>query len=699
MIFSKMEHAIGRAMQYNDIMLAGLLVAIIGLMILPMPTVLVDGLIASNLALAVLLLMVSIYISSALAFSVFPSLLLFTTLFRLALNITTTRLILLKANAGEIIFTFGNFVVAGNFIVGAVVFLILTIVQFLVIAKGSERVAEVGARFTLDAMPGKQMSIDADMRAGVIDVEEARMRREMVTKESQLYGAMDGAMKFVKGDAVAGLIITAVNIIGGILIGITENGLTASEALKLYGILTIGDGLVSQIPALLISMTAGIVTTRVSAGGDDDNLGTQIGKQILAQPKAMLIGGGLLFLFALIPGFPKPQFLILATVLGSIGFVIKRSREKPAGAMDESAQLEQSLSPAGEKDSQKTPRSDTDDFSITVPLLVDLSEDIRKRINTKLLNDEIIQVRRALYHDLGVPFPGIHLRYRDNMEDGMYSILLQEIPVSQGWLPAGKILARESERSLSMMGFDYEQGKQFLPGVESVWLNASSAPALKKAGMSYLQPAQIITFHLSFLLKRHAEEFIGMQETRYLLTQMDARFSELVKEVQRVMPVQKIAEIMQRLVQEQISIRNLRTVLEALIEWGQKEKDSVLLTEYVRTALKRQISYQYSGGQNVLAAYMLDPDVEETIRNAIRQTSSGSYLALPPETSQQVVTNLKAEVGDLADKTSKPVLLTSMDIRRYVRKMIEMELYDLPVLSYQELTPEITVQPLGKVSL
>lgn len=698
MRFDKIERFIMKMTRYNDIALALLLVAIIGLMIIPLPTMIVDGLIATNLMLAVIMMMLSMYIPSALSFSVFPTLLLFTTLFRLALNITTTRLILLKADAGEIIFTFGNFVVAGNFVVGAVIFLILTIVQFLVIAKGSERVAEVSARFTLDAMPGKQMSIDADMRAGVIDMNEARIRRTLVTKESQMYGAMDGAMKFVKGDAIAGLIVTAVNIVGGILIGVTQNNMTSGEALQTYSILTIGDGLVSQIPALLISITAGIVVTRVSSE-EDENLGQQIGKQFLAQPKALLVGGALLALFALIPGFPKPQFLLLASLVGGVGFTLQRQYAKDGTLDDDDAQLEKAMAPAGEQTAKTPMEKDANEFSITVPLIIDLSDSIRSHVQARQLNEEVIRLRSALYYDLGVPFPGIHLRFREDMEKDAYTILLQEVPMSQGWLYENKILVRESAKSLDMMGFEYEEGTQFLPGTPSIWMDKNKADMLNKAGMTYLSPAQVLTYHLSFLLKKHAETFIGMQETRYLLTQMDERYPELVKEVQRIMPIQKIAEILQRLVQEQVSIRNLRTVLESFIEWGQKEKDSVMLTEYVRTALKRQISYQYCGGQNVLSAYMLDPDVEETIRSAIRQTSSGSYLTLPPETSQQIVTNLVKEVGDLATKTTRPVLLTSMDIRRYVRKMIELELFDLPVLSYQELTQEITVQPLGKVVL
>jgi len=695
---NKLLALISQLNRQSDVLLIMMVVAIIGLMVVPLPPQAIDLLIAINLSISVLMLMISLYISSPLQFSVFPSLLLFTTLFRLALAIATTRMILLKAYAGEIILTFGNFVVAGNFVVGAVVFLIITIVQFLVIAKGAERVAEVAARFTLDAMPGKQMSIDADMRAGVIDMDTARERREMVTKESQLYGAMDGAMKFVKGDAIAGLIVTAVNLVGGLAIGIMQKGMPLEAAVKKYSILTIGDGLVSQIPALLICITAGVVVTRV-ASGENVHLGGDIGKQFLARPKPLIIGGIILLLFMMVPGFPKPQFFLLACIALAIGYGVRKMGEAE-GKPDAEAKLAAALAPAGEKDkAQKKRPAGVEEFSITVPLLIDLSESIRQNIRGDELNEEVIRVRRALYYDLGVPFPGINLRFRDDLETDSYVILLQEVPASKGWLPAGKVLVRETAEHLKVMGFEFETGKQFLPGMETVWMPAEAAPRLKQAGLAFMAPTQILVHHLSFLLKKHAGEFIGIQETRFLLVQMEARYGELVKEVQRIMPLQKIAEIFQRLVQEQVSIRNQRSVLEALVEWGQKEKDPILLAEYVRTALKRQISYQHTGGQNVLPVYMLHPSLEEKIRGSIRQTSSGSYLALDPATTAKLVEKIKGEVGNVGELPTKPVLITSMDIRRYVRKLIEADLYDIPVLSYQELTPEITVHPLGKVAL
>ncbi len=695
---ARIQNGILTATRYNDIALAVLLVAIISLMILPMPTPVVDGLLATNLCIAVSLLMISIYIPGAVSFSAFPSLLLFTTLFRLALNITTTRLILLNADAGKIIYTFGNFVVSGNFVVGAVVFLIITIVQFLVIAKGAERVAEVAARFSLDAMPGKQMSIDADLRSGMIDMETARARRAEIEKESQLYGAMDGAMKFVKGDAIAGLIITAINVIGGISIGVLMKHMPVVKALQTYSILTIGDGLVSQIPALFISITAAVIVTRVTSSDHESNLGGDIASQVLSQPKALLIGGVIIIAFSLVPGFPKPQFIVLGLVVAALGFSLKRVAEETESEGTPATTAITAMSASSQK-SSPVKTADGDDFSLTIPLLVDVSASLQESIDADLLDDELVKVRKALYYDLGVPFPGIHLRFNDKLPKYTYTILVYEIPMSQGLLKPGYLFVREKEDNLKIMGIEYETGKKFLPNIPTIWVKENYREQLVKSKISFMELPKVLIFHLSCILKRHADDFIDLQETRYLIDRIEERFPEIAKEVQRILPIQKITEVFQRLVQEEISIRNLRTILQALIEWGQKEKDVVLLTEFVRNSMRRYISYKYSAGQNILAAYLLDADLEETIRKAIRQTSGGSYLALDPATSKKIVQNIKSEVGDISGRPQKPVLLTSMDIRRYVKKLIELEINELPVLSYQELTQEITIQPLSKISL
>jgi type III secretion protein V len=692
-----MNRALAILAQRADLVLALLIVATIFMMILPLPTLLVDTLIALNMGIAAILLMVSMYLPNPLAFSSFPTVLLVTTLFRLALSISTTRLVLLDGYAGEIINTFGNFVIGGNLVVGLVVFMILTIVQFIVITKGAERVAEVGARFSLDAMPGKQMSIDGDMRAGVIDQDEARRRREIVQKESQLYGAMDGAMKFVKGDAIAGLIIVGVNLLGGMTIGVLQKGLTASEAIKVYSLLTIGDGLIGQIPALFISITAGIIVTRVSAEGGSSNIGQDIGTQIMAHPRALLIGAGILMLLGVVPGMPTAIFAIIAFSVALLGYTLHRGAREVVDQKTGKVTTVPAMAAAGEK--PKARAEPTDDFAPTVPLLMDVASPLQTTFSAEVLNEELLKVRRALYFDLGVPFPGIQLRFNDRLPTETYAILLAEVPVSQGRLRPGYLLVREDPDNLKALQVPFETDKKFLPNLPTIWVQDSLRDTLAKAGVPFMDPSQVLTYHLAFVLKKYAGDFIGIQETRFLMGAMEARFPDLVKEAQRVLPIQKIAEILQRLVSEEISVRNLRTILEALIEWGQKEKDSVLLAEYVRSSLKRQISYKHSSGQNILPAYLFAPKVEETVRGAVRQTSAGSYLALDPALSRRLLDSIKKTVGDLGASAQRPVLLTSMDIRRYVRKLIEQELYELPVLSYQELTQEINIQPLARVEL
>ncbi|MDR1945582.1 MAG: type III secretion system export apparatus subunit SctV [Desulfovibrio sp.] len=681
--------------RHNDLTMVLVLVLVFAMMIVPMPTPLVDLLIGINIGVSFIVLMMAMYVASALEFSVFPTLLLFTTLFRVGLNITTTRLILMQADAGAIIDTFGEFMVGGNFVVGGVVFLILTVVQFIVIAKGAERVAEVGARFTLDAMPGKQMSIDADLRAGAIDMEEAKRRRNRVSNESSLYGAMDGAMKFVKGDAVAGIFITVINLVGGIIIGVTQMSMTAGEAVQRFGILSIGDGLVSQIPSLLISISAGIIITRT---GDDnaEGLGSQVGSQIFSQPKALTLAGALVAAMAAVPGFPKPQLIMLGAAICSLGFVLLRmSKETPAD--DGREDLRKTLAPT--LGSGETKRRPGDEFSPTVPILMDISPELESSLSYERLNEELLALRRALYFDLGVPFPGINIRTDNGLASLSYTLLIHEVPIARGRLEKNMLLARESRADLEMLGQEVRESEQFLPDIPSLWVDEAKGPLLERAGISCMSHSRILAYHLSLILTRHADEFVGLQQAKFLLDRMEGIAPDLVREATRLLPTQKIAEIFQRLVRERISIRNLSAILEALVDWAGREKDIVLLTEQVRGALKRQISYMHSGGLNILPVVLLNPDVEDMVRKAVRQTSSGAYLALAPESSRAFIDALHRETDAALARKQAPVLLTSMDIRRYVRRLIEPDFYDLPVLSYQELTPEITTQPVARIKL
>ncbi|MCQ2388955.1 MAG: type III secretion system export apparatus subunit SctV, partial [Kiritimatiellae bacterium] len=587
----------------------------------------------------------------------------------------------------------------GNFVVGAVIFLIITIVQFVVIAKGAERVSEVAARFTLDAMPGKQMSIDADMRAGAIDQETAKARRAELAQESQLYGAMDGAMKFVKGDSIAGLIITAINIVGGILIGMLMFNKDVGWCVKRFGVLTIGDGLVSQIPALLISITSGVIVTRV---GDDKArpLGQDIINQIFAQPKSLLLGAAMVTLIGLIPGFPKIQLWGLAAAVAAVGWSLKKKAKRAAEAAEKGEDPLAAAAPSTEPGQKpKKKKKDGDDFAMVTPLMVDIDAEIRTALTYEDLNDKIMDIRRALYHDLGVPFPGINLSLNSSLHEGKYRLLVNEVPVSEGALRAGYVFALETPENLEATGIAFEPGKPFITGYQTCWVKEDQKQRLEDGGIRYLDLNGVLTYHLSGVLRRYANEFLSIQETRLLLDHMEKEAGELVREVQRVLPIQKITDVLQRLVQEGICVRDLKRIMQTLIEWGQKEKDAVLLVEYVRSSLSRYISYKFSGGQNLIAAYLLDPSLEEKIRKSVRQTSGGSYLAMDPQTVRAILATVKKTVGDLSKIQQKPVIVVSVDIRRYFRKMIDKDYYELPVLSFQELSPEINIQPLGRLKL
>jgi type III secretion protein V len=696
------KRTLSLAANRNDVILAGFIISVIFMMILPLPTLLIDILIGINITLSSILLMVAIYLPSPLAFSSFPSVLLVSTLFRLGISIATTRLILLDGDAGHIIETFGNFVVGGNLVVGLVVFLILTIVQFIVITKGAERVAEVAARFSLDAMPGKQMSIDADLRAGTIDMDEARRRRRGVEKESQMYGAMDGAMKFVKGDAIAGLIIVAVNLLGGLIIGAMQRGMPLRDAATTYSILSIGDGLIAQIPALLTAICAGIIVTRVPTDEQQSSIGKDIGAQVMAHPRALMIAAGLSVGMGLIPGMPTLVFFALAATVGITGFIVAGKARAAMGARQPGA----SHRAQADADAEQDDGAEAAPFSPAQPIRLELASGLSDMLDPEEMEKHFVAVRQAIYLDLGIPMPAIPFRFHDEANGAQrhtppasmrYRIMLFEVPIAEGCLRPNCVLVRESEHTLSSLGIPYDIEPGAIAGEAALWVDGNLAPSLENAGLAFFRPLQILDWHLAIVLRKHAAEFIGIQETRALLSAMEAQFPELVKEAQRVMPVQKTAEIIQRLVSEDVSVRDMRAVLEALVEWAQKEKDSVLLTEYVRISLKRQISYKYSNELGLLPAYLLAPDVEDSVRDAIRQTTAGSYLAMDPEKSQTLLQNIKMAVGDITTTASRPVLLTSMDIRRYLRKLIEHDLYHLPVLSYQELTAEINVQPLARV--
>lgn len=686
----------------SDVILAAFVITIIGMIIIPVPPTVIDMMIAVNMSVSICLLMVALYIQKAVHLSIFPSILLVTTLFRLGIEIAATRQILLKADAGHIIEAFGNFVVGGNFIVGGVVFLIITIVQFIVVTKGAERVAEVAARFTLDAMPGKQMSIDADLRSGTIDANQARELRLALQKESQLYGAMDGAMKFVKGDVIAGIVIAVINIVGGLVIGMMIHNMTAMQSAKIYSLLSIGEGLVTQIPSLMISLTAGIVTTRVSSEKKNTNLGKDISSQIFSHSKGLILASCVTFGMSWLKGFPSWIFILLTILFGTVGIRNHFKQKKRAAKAGVGGAGPSSVET--DVDGHSVVSGGLDDYALTLPVILETGKNLSQLIkkekgSTNFIDEMIPKMRHALYQDLGIRFPGIHVRTDSTtLEPSEYSIFLNEVPIVRGRVINNSVLTNESEETLKRYNLPFTTSKNSI-GTAALWVENRYVEVLKKAGIKYWKPLDVMILHLSQFYKQYAADFLGIQEMRAILEFVEKSYPDLVKEVTRLVPLQKLTEIFRRLVQEQVSIKDLRTIMESLSEWAQTEKDTVLLTEYVRSSLKRYISYKYSLGQTVLSVYLLDPEIEDMIRGAIKQTSAGSYLALDPDSVQLILHAMRGVIVPTPPGGQPPVLLTAIDVRRFARKLIEGDFPDLPVVSYQEIVPEVRIQPLGRIQL
>jgi len=509
------DRMLGMIGNSSDMILAVVVIGIIMMLIFPVPPPVIDVLISINLAVSISVLLVALYIQKATQLSIFPSLLLITTMYRLGVNISSTRQILLHAYAGHIIFAFGKFVVGGNYVVGGVIFLIITIVQFIVVTKGAERVAEVAARFTLDAMPGKQMSIDADLRAGIIDQQQARELRLGLAKESQLYGAMDGAMKFVKGDVIAGIVIAIINILGGLIIGNVMHGMSIGDAAKIYTLLSIGDGLVSQIPSLMIAVTAGIVTTRVSSEKKDANLGKEISEQLLKQPKALLIAGGVLFLMAWIPGFPAWSFLLLCAVIGPLGYVFwwhsKRAAAKAAAGI---GPVEMDIP------GHAVSGGPAEDYALTLPVVLEVGSAIsllirKDKQGLTFIDQMIPKMRHALYQDLGVRFPGVHVRTESSsLEQSEYAIHLNEVPLARGKIILKHVLTNEIEETLRRYNIPCTVSKGSL-GMPAVWVEEKYQEILQKAGIRYWTGLEVIILHLSKFYRQYASEFIGALFPRF----------------------------------------------------------------------------------------------------------------------------------------------------------------------------------------
>ncbi|MDP3231783.1 MAG: type III secretion system export apparatus subunit SctV [Myxococcales bacterium] len=697
--------------KYSDIVLAVIVISIIGMLIVPLPTILLDILLTVNISLSVIILLMTIYIPGALQFSVFPTLLLLTTMYRLSLTVSTTRLILSTGDAGEVVYAFGNFVARGNFVVGGIIFVILVVVNFIVIAKGSERVSEVAARFTLDAMPGKQMSIDADLRAGSIDMDEGKRKRRDLERESQLFGAMDGAMKFVKGDAIAGIIITVINVVGGLAIGVAQKGMAVGDAAKKYSLLTIGDGLVGMIPAILISTAAGIIVTRVGGEEEGAHLGKDIGGQLVAFPRAIAIAGGMLIGLGLIPGLPKIPFFIMGALAGAGAWkLMQKDKKKAEGGVDGEAageNGENGETPAAAEPQPKEPINPDSELFIPVvtPIVLEVSDALVPFVDSrqdggKFLYELIPFMRDGLFVELGVRFPGVRARGNPGLPPGAYQIQINEVPVVTGQATLGHILVNDTVDRLRLMNMEGFEAVNPATRQPAAWVPEQNKEMLEAAGLTTWDVSGYIILHLASVLRRQAREFLGVQEVQSMLDQLEKAFPAIVKEViPKVVNVLKLTDVLGRLVEEEISIRDMRGILQAIAEHGQTEADSVMLTEHVRSSQKRYVSHKYARGTNTLIVYLLDPQIEDAIRSSIKRTSAGTHLALEPDIAQEIVQAVKNECGHLPPTAQRPVILTSMDIRRYVRKLLEYE-FNPPfsVVSYQELSPELNIQPVARIS-
>lgn len=682
------------AMQRSEVVGAAFAMALVFMLIIPLPLPLIDTLIALNICLSSLLVVLAMYLPKPLAFSTFPAVLLLTTMFRLALSISTTRQILIQQDAGHVVAAFGNFVVGGNLAVGMVMFLILTVVNFLVITKGSERVAEVAARFTLDAMPGKQMSIDSDLRAGLIDVQQAKNRRSDLAKESQLFGAMDGAMKFVKGDAIASLVILFINLIGGFSIGVLQLGMPASESMHIYSILTIGDGLIAQIPALLISLTAGMIITRVSSDNEkemlDNNIGREIAEQLTSQPKAWIIASFGMIGFALLPGMPTFVFLMLAALtMLSGGFQLWRVHKEVRQAQP---QMENEVIPP-----ELNGREDLRQFNPTRPYLLNFPASSRGQPEVLELVQEIRRLRNRIVYHFGFTLPAFDIEFLETQDDHEFRFSVYEIPqvistfnvsllaVHIRWLEQIEEAARE----------EVTMGDPLRREQDLIWLPASH-PLLQNEEIERWTARELIVTRMENAIHASSPNFIGLQETRALMGWLEAEQPELAQELQRVMPIARFSGVLQKLVAERIPLRSVRAIAEALIEHGQHERDVNLLTDQVRISLKNHICYQYAQADG-LHVWLLTPELEEQLRDSLRQTQNEIFFAL----MQEQIAAILEEVGQAFPSDSKQiaVLLVAQDLRAPLRALINEEFHQVPVLSFAELQPNLAVNVLGRIDL
>ena len=676
--------------KYSDVLIAVAIIIIVVMMIIPLPTLLLDLLICLNITIALLVIMSVIYNKEALDLSIFPSLLLITTLFRLALNISSTRLILLDGFAGEVITAFGNFVVGGNPVVGFIMFIILVGINFIVITKGSERVAEVSARFTLDAMPGKQMAIDADLNQGAITDAQAKERRVKIQREADFFGAMDGASKFVKGDAIAAIVIMLINITGGFVIGMLQRNLSAVQALQQYTLLTVGEGLVSQIPALLISTATGLIVTRAGAEG---NLGADMVSQLFRNDRIFFILSGVLAFFAIVPGLPGVPFFALAALC----FFRALKASTQAAVAQEEAKPE-----AKAKAQKKKATSPENIVSLLQvdPMELEIGYSLIPLVDTGQggdLLDRIVMIRRQCALELGLVVPTIRIRDNIQIKPNAYIIKLKGVEIAKGELMLDHYLAMNS-------GTVFEE----VPGIETtepafglpaLWIPDSEREQAELNGYTVVDAVSVLATHLTEVIKSHASEILGRQEAQNLVDNLKKTNETLVKEVvPDLLTVGEVQKVLQNLLAERISIRDMETIFEVLSDYARATKDTEILTEYVRHAMARQIT-QANVQNGQLPCVTLDPALENRIAGGVQRTDHGSYVSLDPDSMKRLVTSLDTELQKLTNMGYQPIVLTSPAVRLYFRKLVERSVPGIIVLSQAEIEQSVEIQILGVVKI
>ncbi|WP_242866390.1 flagellar biosynthesis protein FlhA [Clostridium acetireducens] len=674
-----------------DVVIAFGVIAIVMMIIIPLPSVVLDILLALNITISVVIMLLTMFTTHVLQFSIFPTMLLITTLFRLGLNVSSTRLILKDGYAGEIIQAFGNFVVGGNYVVGIIIFLIIVIIQFIVITNGAGRVSEVSARFTLDAMPGKQMSIDADLNSGIIDEHGAKQKRKELQQEADFYGAMDGASKFVKGDAIAGLIITAINILAGIIIGVLINKMDIGKSASTYTILTIGDGLVSQIPALLISTASGILVTR---SGSDENFGNLAAKQLSSFPKVIAIASVVLFFLAIVPGLPTIPFLILSIFSGIAAYILFKDEE--AQKVQEMETQQQEITEIESKE----PENVMNLISVE-PMEIEIGYGLIPLADEASGGDllqRITSVRRQCAIEMGIVVQPIRIRDNLQLKTNEYVIKIRGTVIAKGELMPNMLLCMNpTDEDLDVEGIRTVEPSFGLP---ALWINKDQREDAEIKGLTVVDPTTVLVTHLTETIKNHSYELVGRQEVKIIIDSVKEKYSAVVEElIPDLITIGELQKVLQNLLKERVPIKDMVTILESLADNSRNTKDIEVLTEYVRFALGRTICNSLVDENGAITVVTLSPDIEEIIENNIQKSMQGSFPAIDPDTTSKILNGIKNTMENVYFYDNQPVILVSPKIRPAFRRLIEMVFPGITVLSINEIPNDIEIKTEGAVTI